>query len=297
MQSSMHPCIAILVITDSSSDDDDDDGDDLFNADFVMAIGIIAAVGTLSLIIVILVFVIILHRLRKNSRKVNEKAATINPILQSTNITSANIQWDIIQNNARQLQHDHSDSDVLSQGAQAECGAGSSRLETINGLYMSTKVKSLDSLLRMRNDYSISVFSEVTICPNPSYIAIPNPSQTRNNPEQEYDYVGVLGADDGATQQDKFDNLHDQYHGPAISNRLYNDTVTDTVDVHDDVDIDVHDNVDVDVHDNIDVDDDVDDDDYVNSYLNPSYTLPQCGQDTKPDDNSLYDRLQFYRCN
>ena len=233
MQSSMHPCIVILVITDSSSDDDDDDdddddGDDLFNADFVMAIGIIAAVGTLSLIIVISVFVITLHRLRKNSRKVNEKAATINPILQSTNITSTNIQWDTTQNNARQLQHDHSNSDVLSQGAQAECGAGSSRLETINGLYMSTKVKSLDSLLRMRNDHSISVFSEVTICPNPSYI--PNPSQTRNNPEQEYDYVG---ADDGATQQDKFDNLHDQYHGPAISNRLHNDTVTDTVDVHD----------------------------------------------------------------
>ena len=140
----------------------------------------------------------------------------------------------------------------------------------------------------MRNDYSISVFSEVTICPNPSYIAIPNPSQTRNNPEQEYDYVG---ADDGATQQHKFGNFHDQYHGPAISNRLHNDTVTDTVDVHDNVDVDVHDNVDV------DVDDDVDDDDYVNSDLNPSYTLPQDGQDAKPDDNSLYDRLQPCRCN
>ena len=278
MQSSMLPCIVILVITDSSSDDDHDDSDDLFNADFVMAIGIIAAVGTLSLIIVILVFVITLHRLRKNSRKVNEKAATINPILQSTNITSTNIQWDTIQNNARQLQHDHSNSDVLSQGAQAECGAGSSRLVTINGLYISTKVKSLDSLLRMRNDHSISVFSEVTICPNPSYIAIPNPSQTRNNPEQEYDYVG---ADDGAAQQDNFDNLHDQYHGPAISSRLHNDTVIDTVDVHDDVD----DNVDV------DVDDDFDDDDCVNSDLNPSYTLSQGGQDAKPDDNSLYDRL------
>ena len=125
MQSSMHPCIAILVITDSSSDDDDDDDDNLFNADFVMAISIIAAVGILSLIIVTLVFVITLHRLRKNSRKVNEKAATINPILQS-NLTSTNIQWDIIQNNARQLEHDHSNSDVLSQGAQAECGAGSS---------------------------------------------------------------------------------------------------------------------------------------------------------------------------
>ena len=79
-----------------------------------------------------------------------------------------------------------------------------SRLETINGAYVSTKVKSLDSLLRQHN-HSRSVSNtadcNVTITPNPSYnVVMLDASQPMKEPEQpEYDYTYELLASSAAS--------------------------------------------------------------------------------------------------
>ena len=97
-----------------------------------------------------------------------------------------------------QSQHDHTDSDTLQLGAKVE---PKSKLETVNALYISSKVKSLDSLLR-RHDTSRSdvIGCDVIITPNPSYAVGPNSSETGKKCEYQYDYVQT---DDGSVQHDK----------------------------------------------------------------------------------------------
>ena len=71
-----------------------------------------------------------------------------------------------------------------------------SRVEAVNALYISTKVKSLDSLLQHNQ-----VGHNVAIIPNPSYaITSESPPWTRETSEQEYDDV----------QTEKL-NEHDKY--------------------------------------------------------------------------------------
>ena len=66
---------------------------------------------------------------------------------------------------------------------------------------MSTKVKSLDSLLQ-RHDTSRTdmIGCDVIITPNPSYTVGPNSSETRKECEYQYDYVQT---NDGSVQRDK----------------------------------------------------------------------------------------------
>ena len=84
----------------------------------------------------------------------------------------------------------HHAKDALSRKPKVE---PISRLETTNGVYISSKVKSLDSLLR-QHDHNSSVPNtaddNVIITPNPSYGVNLNTPQTKKEPEQlEYYYA------------------------------------------------------------------------------------------------------------
>jgi len=146
-------------------------------------------VGTMSLIIIIiiiisLVAIMILHRREKPRRAhdIDDDDITIKPNPQQyAHIT------------AGQSQHDHTDSGRLSQGAKVD---PSSRLKTVNALYIPTKVKSLDSLLK--HDHGC----DVIITPNPSYAT--SRLQTTEKFNLKYDYVQI---DDESNQHDKFGYL------------------------------------------------------------------------------------------
>ena len=93
-----------------------------------------------------------------------------------------------------QSQHDHTDSGTVQLGAEVE---PRSKLETINALYISSKVKSLDSLLQCHDTPRTDVIDcDVIAAPNPS----PSSSETGKECEYLYDYVLT---DDGSVQHDK----------------------------------------------------------------------------------------------
>ena len=144
-------------------------------------------------------------------------------------------------NTAGKSQHDHSDKDVSSQAADVD---PESRLERVNELYIPSKAESFNSLL----DHGRSVPSvdnrDVTITPNPSYAVSPNPPQTRKKSEQQYDYIQT----DEVVQHDEYLQLV----GSATSDGIYDDIVTDPASA-----------------------------DNVNMDLNPSYAVPQGGQDVQ----------------
>ena len=66
------------------------------------------------------------------------------------------------------IEHDYTDGDTLPQ-LRAKANP-TSKLETVNALYVSSKVKSLDSLLR-RHD---KCRPDVIVTPNPSYAVGPS---------------------------------------------------------------------------------------------------------------------------
>ena len=135
------------------------------NADNVVNVAVISGVivGILFLVIVIiiiimLVVIIILRRGKKKSNNIDYKQ-------QRTHNTS-----DLTQ-------HDHTGDNASSQlGSDA-----TSRLETVNALYIPTNVKSLDSLLQQIDDRSRSdvIGCDAMITPNPSYTV--NSLQTGRN--------------------------------------------------------------------------------------------------------------------
>ena len=121
-----------------------------------------------------------------------------------------------------QSQYDYTDSGILQIGAKVE---PKSKLETVNTLYISSKVKSLDSLLQ-RHDTSRSdvIGCDVIITPNPSYAVGPNSSATRKECEYQYDYVQT---DDGSVQ-------HDKVVGATTSGGEHDDVINpaDNVNIH-----------------------------------------------------------------
>ena len=165
----------VAITPDVPSSDNDDD-----SVNVAVIIG--AVVGTLLLIIIIIVMVVIVilcNRIRKKSRSRGVHEAKL-----SSHVPNPQ-------------QHSH----TISQ--QNHTDSGTSKLETINAMYIPTKVKSLDSLLR-RHDTSrtdmISCTCDVKITPNPSYAVGPNSSETGKECEYQYDYVQT---DDGSVQHDK----------------------------------------------------------------------------------------------
>ena len=86
-------------------------------------------------------------------------------------------------NTSRQSLQDHTDNNISSQlGVDP-----TSRLETVNALYIPTNVKSLDSLLQKIDDRSRGC--DVIITPNPSYAVDPNSLHTKQESEYSYEYV------------------------------------------------------------------------------------------------------------
>ena len=191
----------------------------------VRGIAIATAAGVVLLIFIVLLFLVVLfHWTRKKSRQ----ACSIDDKQQYTHTTAGLSQCD------------HHTQVVLSRKLKVE---PISRLETINGAYISThKVKSLDSLLRQHSHNESVCSCDVTITLNPSYDVALNTLQTNKEPEQlEYDYTNddLLAASAAS--------------GGACGKANYP----------------------------------VNDDD-VNITPNPSYSLPQDGQDVILEDNPCY---------
>ena len=175
-----------------------------------------ATAGVVLLIITFLLFVVVLfHWNRKKSRK----AQNIDDKQQHTH-------------NIAGLHLSHCYHHVLSRKPKAE---PTSRLEAINGAYISTKVKSLGSLLR-QHSHSRSVSkgagNNVNITPNPSYVFTPNSPQNNKELEQlQYDYAScdLLTASDTSSRvydkvieppSDNFDHVHHANCKDALSQKF-----------------------------------------------------------------------------
>ena len=156
----------VTIAPDVPSSDNDDDS---------VSVAVIsgAVVGALLLIIIIIIIIVILcNRGRKKSG-----SHSVYEVKLSSHVLNPQ-------------QHSH----TISQQNHTDSGK-------VNASYMSTKVKSLDSLLQ-RHDISRTDINgcDVIITPNPSYTVGPNSSETRKECEYQYDYVQT---DDGSVQHDK----------------------------------------------------------------------------------------------
>ena len=144
----------------------------------------------------------------------------------------------------------HCDQDVQSQELKIE---PLSRQETVNEAYISTNLDSL--LLQYGHSKSLSdaVDYNVTITPNPSYSFISNsPKTKKKEPEQlEYDYIDNV-------------QLTSTTSTGMCSKATSNDVNNATTDSASD--------------DNVPID------------PNPSYSLPQDGQDVQLQDNPSYNK-------
>ena len=215
----------------------------------------ITAIAGIPLLIAFVVFlvIILLHRMKKKSRKIHENSKNIAiiklPSQSDVSNDDCNSQLQCTQDNTVQSSDDHSDKDVLSQGAE---GDATFRLEiTDNTLYFPTKSISLDSLLQHYNSISTSVVDyDTTITPNASYTVTP---EGRMTSEQQYDNIQT---DDELNQHDEFGYL--KLVGCAALDGAY-DEVTNPAGG-----------------------------DYISTDLNSSYAIPQDGQDVKLEDNPSY---------
>ena len=228
----------MTVVSNVASSDNDDDS---------VSVAVISGVvvGTLLLIIIIIIIVIvviILYDKRKKSRAYGVGSKVKLPLHVSNPQQHAHST----------LKHDHTDSGALSQlGAVV---GPTSKLETVNALYMPFEVKSVGSSLQ---------HDDVIITPNPSYAVGPNSSETRKECEYQYDYVQT---DDGSVQ-------HDKVVGATTSGGEY-DEVNDPAD-----NVNIDPNPSYALPQNVKLED------------NPSYLPLQVGQDVKLVDNSSYDEV------
>ena len=159
--------VATDVSTVPSSDNDDDS----------VSVAVIsgAVVGTLLLIIIIIILVVIILCSRR--RKKSRRAYNIDDKAKLSSHISNNPQQH--NHNTSGQSHDHTGSDTLTKVA---------RLETVNALYLPTKVKSLDSLLRQHDTSRTGVIGcDVIITPNPSYAVGPNSLETGKECEYQYE--------------------------------------------------------------------------------------------------------------
>ena len=214
------------------------------NSGSVAIISVTAIGGVLTLIttIKILLFVIMLvYRIKKkSSNKCNHDSEnfTIQLSLQSdVSNDDHNPQQHMQNTHVGRPQSYHDDEDKLSGEDENYPASG---METINELYISVNADSHNSILQQDKDESIAVVvdSDVAITPNPSYSVMP---QIRAKSEQ-YD---CIQTDDKLLQCKKFGSL--QPVDTVTSDEVYN-KIIDPVGDHDD---------------------------YVNSDLNPSYSLSQ----------------------
>ena len=155
-----------------------------------------AIVGTLLLIIVIIIIIIIVIMLLCRGRKKSMKVINIVEKHNPPHNTS---------------QDDHTDNNESSQ-LRVDL---TSRLETVNALYIPTNVKRPEQHGhdRCRGDM---IGRDVIITPNPSYIASPMSLQTEKQSEYSYAYVQ---ADDKLVQHNKIlESTTSKITDPAADN-------------------------------------------------------------------------------
>ena len=133
-----------------------------------------AIVGTLLLIIVVIIIIIIVIMLLYRGKKKSMKAHNIDDKHNTAHNTSV------------QSEHDHTDNNVFSQ-LRVNL---TSRLETVNALYIPTNVicPEQHGCDRSRGDM---IGRDVIVTPNPSYITSPKSLQTEKQSEYSYAYVQV----------------------------------------------------------------------------------------------------------
>ena len=156
--------IATVTSNIPSSDNDDDS----------VSVAVIsgAIIGTLLLIIIIIVIVIVVIVLCSRRRKKSRAHCIDDKVKLSLHVSNPQ------QCGHNTSEHNHTHS-------------GTSKLEMINALKISTKVTFVDSSLQ---------HDDVIITPNPSYAVGPNSSETGKECEYQYDYVQT---DDRSVQRDK----------------------------------------------------------------------------------------------
>ena len=148
-----------------------------------------AIVGTLllTIFIIIMIAMIMLLCSRKKSKRTHNIDDKVNPSSSLPNPQQHT------HNTSDQSQHDHTDSGTILQTEP--------KLETVNVSYISTKVKSLDSLLRRHDTPRTGVTGcDVIITPNPSYTVGPNSSEAGKECEYLYEYVQI---DNESVKHDK----------------------------------------------------------------------------------------------
>ena len=138
--------------------------------------------------------IILCNRRKKYCRRTNN---TDHRVKQSLHVSNPQQRT---HDTSHQSQHDHTDGAALQLGAKVK---PKSKLETVNAMYISTEVRSLNSLIEHHDTITSRtdvIGCGVIITPNPSYAVGPNSSETGKECEYQYDYVQT---DDGSVQHDK----------------------------------------------------------------------------------------------
>ena len=165
------------------------------HADDSVGVAVISGtiVGTLLIIIFLIIIIMIVMVKKKSRRAFNTDGKC------TTSSNFPNPQQHTHNTSAQSLHvQDHTGINISSQ---LEVNP-TSRLETVNALYIPTNVKSIDSLLQQIDDRSRSgmIGCDVIITPNPSYTVDPNSLKTKHESEYSYEYVQT-GNDKAATSE------------------------------------------------------------------------------------------------
>ena len=154
---------------------------------------------------IVMMMILCSSRRRKKSRRKHDIGAKIKQSLHVPNPQQHT------HDTSHQLQHNYTDIATLQLGVEVE---PKSKLETVNNaLYLSSKVKSLDSSLQ---------HDDVIITPNPSHAVGLNSPETGQ--ECEYHYYDYVQTYDGSVQ-------HDKVVGATTSGRECSEVVDPAVNV------------------------------------------------------------------
>ena len=138
---------------------------------FAVISGTIVGILLLISFFIIIIIIVLLCRRRKKSKKAHNIDDKYEPSSNPHQHT---------YNTSDQSQHDDTDNNASSQlGIDP-----TSRLETVNELYIPTEVKSLE-----QHGHDRSGSCDVIITSNSSYIVSPNSLQTKKESEYPYNYV------------------------------------------------------------------------------------------------------------
>ena len=230
-----------------------DSSDNSVSGTLVMTVAISIAAVVGVLLLIFIIFMTMLCRQKNNFR----------------NNSKRDPQLDITMDKHKPQQHTQSQQDYVHntdaspQRIEADKAA---RLATVNKLDIPIKVKPLDSFLHIQADPSRSVCNmtgcDVIIAPNPLHAINLNRPVSREKSELQYDYVEI---DDELVQHHKFGY-------PQLADSTASDGAPDKASDPTNNDTDTVSTV------------------YV---VNPSYSLPQGGQNVILQDNPSYKKAHL----